>query len=575
MIKILRYLKRYKLLVFFCVTFLLVQAYLDIYLPTLMSKMVNEGMMTQNLSLVYKYGGIMLIVSLLNGVIAVSTSLMRSVIGTRLSRDLRSDIFNKVESFSLNEFDKIGTSSLITRTTNDITQVQQVVVMGLRFLLYSPFLMIGGMIEATRTDAELAKILFIAVPLIAVCMIGLGKYAMPLFKSMQKKVDNINLVLSESLQGIRVIRAFNKLDTDRQKFDDANEDYTSTAIKTNKIMALMQPILMFIMNATTVFIVWYGGQGIVDGNLQVGEMMAFVQYAMMIMFSVVMLSMMFVMIPRAQASAERIIEVLETNVDIVDDENTIVDSGDLKGSIEFKNVSFFYPDAEEAVIENISFKSNASEVTAIIGSTGAGKSSIINLIPRFYDVTEGEILINGVDIRKMPIEHLRNKIGFVPQKAMLFTGTINDNIRFGKKDATEEEIINACKVAQADNFINETEKGYLTEIAQGGTNLSGGQKQRLSIARAIVKNPEIYIFDYSFSALDYKTDKLLREELKKITKDATTIVIAQRVTSIMEADRILVVNDGKIVGQGKHDELIKSCDVYKEIVESQLEEGEI
>ncbi len=575
MIKILRYLKHYKILVFFCVTLLLVQAYLDIYLPTLMSKMVDEGMMTQNLSLVYKYGAIMLIVSLVNGVIAVSTSLMRSVLGTRLSRDLRSDVFNKVESFSLSEFDKIGTSSLITRTTNDITQIQQVVVMGFRFLLYSPFLMIGGIIEAARTDAELAKVLFVAVPLIAICMIGLAKFAMPLFKSMQKKVDNINLVLSESLQGIRVIRAFNKLDDDRQKFDDANEDYTSTAIKTNKIMALMQPLLMFIMNATTVFIVWYGGQGIMAGNLEVGDMMAFVQYAMMIMFSVIMLSMMFVMVPRAQASAERINEVLETTVEIKDIENTVVDNGDTKGTIEFKNVSFFYPDAEEAVVENISFKSNAAEVTAIIGSTGAGKSSIVNLIPRFYDVTEGEILINGVDIRKMPIEHLREKIGFVPQKALLFTGTINENIRFGKKDATEEEIINACKIAQAHNFISETEKGYLTDISQGGTNLSGGQKQRLSIARAIVKNPEIYVFDDSFSALDYKTDKLLRDELKKITKDATTIVIAQRVTSIMDADRILVVNDGKIVGQGKHDELIKSCEVYKEIVESQLEEGEI
>ncbi len=575
MLKILKYTKRNKHLVIFGIIFLIIQANIDLLIPTLMSEMVNKGMLTQDFDQIFNYGGQMLIMSLISGVCAIVSSFMGSQIGTRLSKDLRNDIFRKVESYSLSEFDKIGSASLITRTTNDVTQIQQVVVMGFRFLLYSPFLMINGIFKAYAIDAHLARVLLVSLPVIAITMIGISSLVIPLFKTMQKRVDKINLVLSESLQGIRVIRAFNKLDFDKKKFDKANEELMDNAVKANKIMAFMQPVMMLVMNLTTVAIVWFGGFRIMDGNMQIGDMMAFIQYAMMIMFSVMMVAVMFVMLPRAQASAERVNEVLQMEPSIEDNLGVKVQESDKRGTVEFKNVSFSYPHAEAPVISNISFTTGPGEVTAIIGSTGSGKSSIVNLIPRFYDITSGEILVNGIDIKKMDITVLRDKIGFVPQKAILFTGTIFENMRFGKKDATDEEIFMACKIAQAEEFISKTEKGYETEISQGGTNLSGGQKQRLSIARAIVKNPEIYIFDDSFSALDYKTDKVLRTELKKVTKEATTIVIGQRITSVMEADRILVLNDGEIVGNGTHNELLKTCDVYKEIVASQLEEEEL
>ncbi len=575
MIKILKKLKSNMHLVVFGIIFLVIQASLDLYLPTLMAKMVNEGMIPQDFNLIFSFGGQMLIVSLISGVCAITAGFLSAQIGARLSKDLRNEIFEKVERYSLDEFDKIGTASLITRTTNDVTQIQMVVVMGFRFLLYSPFLMLSGVYQSYRVDSELAKILLVSVPVIAISMIGIAKAVIPIFKAMQKKVDKINLVLSESLTGIRVIRAFNKLDFDKRKFDNANEDLMQNAIKANKIMSFMQPTMMLIMNLTTVFIVWFGGQRIMNGFMQVGDMMAFIQYAMMIMFSVMMVSVMFVMLPRAQASAERINEVLDMEPSIEDNVGGEKGDNGKKGCIEFKNVSFSYAHAEEPVIKNISFESGPGEITAIIGSTGAGKSSVVNLIPRFYDATEGEILVNGINIKNMDIKALREKIGFVPQKAILFTGTIFENMRFGKEDATDEEIFKACKIAQAEDFILNTEKGYETEVSQGGTNLSGGQKQRLSIARAIVKNPEIYVFDDSFSALDYKTDKVLREALKDVTKEATTIVIGQRITSVMDADRILVLNDGEIVGNGTHEYLLKNCDVYKEIVASQLEEEEL
>lgn len=574
MLKVLKNLKSNMHLVLAGIVLLFCQAMFDLYLPTIMSKMVNEGMMTQDFPTIYKYGGLMLLVSLLTGICAIFASLVGSVIGVRLSKNLREQVFKKVEGYTLTEFDKIGSASLITRTTNDITQIQQVVVMGFRFLLYSPFMMIGGVLLAYSKDPHLAEILLISVPLVIILMVGISYFVIPIFKAMQKKVDRINLVLSESLQGIRVIRAFNKLDVDKEKFDDANEDLANNAIKANRIMALMNPILMLIMNGTTVFIVWFGGQRISQQAMQVGDMMAFIQYAMMIMFSVVMVSVMFVMLPRAQASAERINEVLELNSSM-EFSKSPKQANNKKGQIEFKNVSFSYPHAPEPVISGISFLTKPGEITAIIGSTGAGKSSIVNLIPRFYDVTEGQILVNDIDIRDMDVKELREKIGFVPQKAILFSGTIFENMRFGKKDATDEEIYKACEIAQAKEFIATKEDGYNSQVSQGGSNLSGGQKQRLSIARAIVKNPEIYVFDDSFSALDYKTDKLLRTELKSVTNESATIVIGQRVTSVMDADRIIVLEEGKIVGNGKHEELLQSCEVYQEIVKSQLEEGEL
>lgn len=574
MIKILRFLKPYKLFVVLGILFLSLRAIFDLYLPTLMSSMVNEGMLANDVSVIYSIGGTMLIVSLLSGVCAISANYFSSVLGAKMGRDIRFAVFNKVENFSVSEFDKIGTASLITRTTNDVTQVQQVVIMGFRFLLYSPAMMIGGIFMAYTKDKDLANILFISLPLIVLVMYLISHKVIPLFKVMQKKVDRINLVLSESLTGIRVIRAFNKIPSDKAKFNVANEELRDNAIRVNRIMSVMQPALMLIMNMTTVVIVWFSSERISNGNMQVGDMMAFIQYAMLIMFSVIMVAVMFVMIPRAQASAERIDEVLNSESEIIETKNP-VKSSDKKGYIEFKNVSFSYPNAEEAVIENISFKASPSEYTAIIGSTGSGKSSIVNLIPRFYDATCGDIFIDDVNVKDMSLVDLRSKIGFVPQKAVLFSGTILENMRFGKKDATDDEIKNALEIAQATDFITKHEDGYNMAISQGGTNLSGGQKQRISIARAIVKDPEIYVFDDSFSALDFKTDRRLRDELKKVTNNATVIVIAQRVSSIMDCDRIIVLDEGKIVGNGTHDELYKTCDVYKEIVASQLSEEEL
>lgn len=574
MLKILRFLKPSMPLVILGIFFLFCQAIADISLPTIMSQMVNEGMVTGNIDVIYSLGAKMLLVSLISGACSISAGYFSSVLGTRLGRDLRSAVFNKVENFSLNEFDKIGSASLITRTTNDITQIQQVVVIGFRFVLYSPLMMIGGLFMSFKTDKELALLLLISIPLIVILMFFIAKAVIPLFKIMQEKVDNINLVLSESLQGIRVIRAFNKIDSDKQKFEKANVELMDVSVKANRMMAIMQPGLMLIMNISTVAIVWFGGHFISNGSLEIGDMMAFIQYSMLIMFSAIMVSVMFVMIPRAQASADRINEVLEMETEVVDPKNP-KSCGDKKGYIEFKNVSFSYPEAEEAVLENITFKTNPGETTAIIGSTGSGKSTIVNLIPRFYDVTSGQILIDDVDIRDITQYDLREKIGFVPQKAVLFSGTISENMRFGKKDATDEEIYKACEIAQATDFISKLENGFDSKISQGGTNLSGGQRQRLSIARAIVKEPEIYVFDDSFSALDFKTDKLLRNALKEVTKESSVIVIAQRITSVIDADRIIVLDEGKVVGNGTHDELYKNCDVYKEIVASQLEEEEL
>ncbi len=516
----------------------------------------------------------MLVVAILSSVCAISANLLSSRIAAGFGRDIRNKIFKTVEGYSLSEFNKIGTASLITRTTNDVTQVQTVIAMGFRFLLFSPIMCIGGIVMAFTRDKELSVVLAVSIPALLLSMLGVAKFIVPLFKLMQSKIDRLNLVMRESLIGIRVIRAFNKTNFDKQKFDYTNKELTGVSIKANRIMAFMQPLMMIIMNLTSVAIIWFGGVRIGNGDMQIGDMMAFLQYAMQIMMSVIMVAMMYVMVPRAQVSANRINEILVMESDINDPKNP-KSASNQKGYVEFDNVTFSYPGAEKPVIENITFSAKPGEVTAIIGGTGSGKSTLINLIPRFYDITDGSIKVNGVDIQEMSQQELRSKIGFVAQGAVLFSGTVFENIRFGKNDATDDEVFHAAKVAQAYDFVSQMPDGFNSSISQGGTNISGGQKQRLSIARAIVRKPEIYIFDDSFSALDFKTDAKLRAALRQETQQSTVLIVAQRISTVMDADRIIVLDNGSISGIGTHKELMESCEIYKEFVSSQLSEGEI
>lgn len=575
MIKLLLNLKPFALTILFILVFISGQAMAELALPTLMSDVINNGMMQGDTRYILTYGGYMLLVALASSACSITGSFFSARVALGLGKNLRNMVFTRVENYSLHEFDKLGTASLITRTTNDIVQIQNVLVMMLRFMIYSPIMCVGGIIMAVSKDKGLTVILLVAIPIL-VALIGTLAYSvMPAFKSMQKKLDRLNMVLRENLTGIRVIRAFNKLTHEGERFREANGDLTGTAIKVNQTMAVMQPAMMLIMNLTSVSIVWFGGVRIAQGKMEVGDMMAFIQYAMMIMFSFIMVAVMFVMVPRAQASAERINEVLEMEPEIVDPSEIKQLPEQLRGYVEFENVSFRYPGAEEPAICNISFQTGPGEVTAIIGGTGSGKSTLINMIPRFYDASEGRVLVDGVDVSELSQSELRSKIGFVPQTAVLFTGSIADNIRYGNKEATDEEVAHAAEVAQAKGFIADMPEGFNTAIAQGGTNVSGGQKQRLSIARALVRKPEIYIFDDSFSALDFKTDALLRTALKKETEESAVIIVAQRVTTVMDADRILVLDEGELVGTGSHRDLMKSCQVYREIVSSQLSEEEI
>ncbi|HHW02039.1 MAG TPA: ABC transporter ATP-binding protein [Thermoanaerobacterales bacterium] len=573
MLKLLRFLKPYSGLVIFILIFMFGQAMAELYLPTLMSDIVNNGMMKGNTSYIWKYGRFMLLVALGSSLCSISGSLLSAITAVGFGRDLRNMVFARVESFSLHEFDRIGTASLITRTTNDIIQIQTVLVMMMRFMIYAPIMCIGGIIMAVSKDRALTLILAVVLPILMAVIGIFASIIVPIFKALQKKLDRVNLILRENLTGIRVIRAFNRQESERKRFTEANRDLTDTSIKANKIMAAMQPLMMLFMNITSVSIIWFAGLRINLGKLELGDMMAFLQYAMQIMFSLIMVSIMFVMIPRAQASAVRINEVLDIQPEINDPKQAKKSDGK-KGLVEFRNVTFSYPGAEQPALSNISFTANPGETTAIIGGTGSGKSTLINLIPRFYDADSGSILVDGIDVREMTQKDLRAKIGFVPQSAVLFTGTIADNIRYGNKDATDEEVMHAAEVAQASEFISDMKEGYNSEIAQGGSNLSGGQKQRLSIARALVRKPEIYIFDESFSALDFKTDARLRAALKKETKNATVIIVTQRVSTVMDADKIIVLDEGKIVGIGNHKTLIDTCEVYRELVYSQLSEEE-
>ena len=539
-----------------------------------MSDIVDKGVVTGDTAYIWNIGGYMLLVAAGGMICSIAASFLSARAASGFGRMLRSRVFSHIGNFSLHEFDQLGTASLITRTSNDITQIQQVLVMMLRMMAMAPMMCIGGLFMAYSKDAKLTLVLAVAIPFLVLAIVIIARKGIPLFKAMQVKLDNLNRVLRENLTGIRVVRSFNRVDYEKQRFNEANWDLTQTAIKVNKIMAAMMPLMMIILNLTTVAIIWFGGHRISTGHMEVGDLMAFIQYAMQIMFSFIMLSMMFVMIPRASVSAVRINEVLETVADIKDPEVSASESG-TKGYVDFRDVTFSYAGAEMPALSNISFSMTPGEITAIIGGTGSGKSTLINLIPRFYDVDSGKVLVDGVDVREMTQEQLRRKIGFVPQQAVLFTGTIAENIRYGKEEATDEEVWHAADIAQAHGFISNMPDGFDAVIAQGGTNVSGGQKQRLSIARALVRKPEIYIFDDSFSALDFKTDAKLRAALIEETVNSTVLIVAQRVSTIMDADQIIVLDDGKISGIGKHKDLMESCPVYREIVMSQLSEEEI
>ena len=513
-------------------------------------------------------GGMMLLFAIVAMISTIVVGYLASKVAAGVGRDLRNKVFTKVVSFSNTEMDKFSTASLITRTTNDIQQVQFVTVMLLRMVLYAPILGIGGVLKVLQNDTSMAWIILVAVLAIIVLVVVLFSFVMPKFKIMQTLVDRVNLVAREILTGIPVIRAFSTEEHEKERFDEANIRLTKTQLFTNRAMNIMMPAMMFIMNGVMVMIIWFGSKGVDAGSLQVGDMMAFMTYTMQIVMSFLMITMISIMLPRAGVAANRIDEVIKSDIVIKDKDITKSLTGD--STIEFNNVSFRYPNADEDVLSNITFTAKPGETTAFIGSTGSGKSTLVNLIPRFYDVSEGSITINGTDIRDISQEELRRNIGYVPQKGVLFSGTIESNIKFGKDDATEAEVVEAARIAQAEEFIETKPYRYQDEIAQGGTNVSGGQKQRLSIARAIAKNPKIYIFDDSFSALDFKTDVTLRKALSAKTKDSTVLIVAQRISTILHADKIIVLDEGKICGMGTHEELIKNNEVYRQIAASQL-----
>lgn len=546
----------------------------ELYLPTLMSDIVDTGIINGDTGYIVKTGGLMLLVAAAGMICSILVSYLGSRTAIGFGRDLRGKIFSRVESFSLHEFNRFGTATLITRTTNDINQLQIVTFMIMRMMIMAPMMCIGGIIMAFSEDRPLSLVIAVAVPVIVMVIGIIISKALPLFRLMQLKLDKLNLVLREGLTGIRVIRAFNREPLERQRFDAANFDLTDNAIRVNKIMAAMMPAMMLVMNFTIVAVIWFGSIRINNGGMQVGSLMAFIQYSMQIMISLVMVSVMIIMLPRASASADRINEVLDTMPEIKDADQ-VKNADQSRGYLEFKDVTFSFPGAEQPAISHISFTANPGETTAIIGGTGAGKTALISLIPRFYDVDAGSVLVDGVDVREITQENLRAKIGLVPQKAVLFTGTIADNIRYGNQDASVDEIRQAAGAAQAMEFITGMNDGFDSFIEQGGNNVSGGQKQRLSIARALVRRPEIYIFDDSFSALDFKTDARLRAALKKETVNSTVLIIAQRVATVMDADRIIVLDDGEMVGMGTHQELMNNCSVYREIVYSQLSEEEL
>ncbi|HFD3504680.1 TPA: ABC transporter ATP-binding protein [Enterococcus faecium] len=556
--------------------FMVIQVLADLYLPTLTSNIIDKGVAQGDVDYIWHTGFVMIGFSLISILAAIANTFFATRESQKLGKQLRTDVYKKSESLTKDAFDKYGTASLITRTTNDVTQIQMVTQMFLRMMINAPITLIGASILAYQKDHQLTKIFLVVIPVMIILIGGIMYFAVPLFKSMQKKTDRLNLVFREGLTGVRVIRAFDKTRFEENRFDLANKDYTNTAIKVNTIVALMMPMMTLIMSGTNVAITWFGGHYIADMTLEVGNLIAFMTYAMQILISFMMLSAIFIMVPRAQASADRINEVLDEKIGIHDPENPkTVSFAGKNATLAFNHVNYRYHGAEKLALEDIDFQTKSGEIVAIIGGTGSGKTTLVNLIPRLYDIESGSIQINGTDISDMTQYNLRELMGFVPQKAVLFSGTIRDNMQYGKPDATDEMIWKALEIAQAKDFVSEMEDGLDSHVEQGGGNFSGGQRQRLAIARALVKTADIYVFDDSFSALDFKTDANLRQALKTNMKESITVLVAQRVSTVMDADMILVLDEGKLVGKGTHEELLATNETYQEIVHSQLREEDL
>nr|WP_312500952.1 ABC transporter ATP-binding protein [Lacrimispora sp.] len=570
-----RYFKPYFLFIAVSVALLFAQATCDLSLPDFMSDIVNKGITTGNTSYILKIGFQMLGIAFISACCTILVGLIAARIAAGVSRDLRQDIFAKVESFSNAELEKYSTSSLITRTTNDITQIQQLIVMVIRIVFYAPIMGIGGVIHALDKNKSMSWIIALSVALLLVVVFSMLAVVMPSFQFVQKLIDRLNLVVRESLEGTLVIRAFNTQGFEENRFEKVNLRLTQTNLFVNRVTSGMMPAMMLIMNLTNLLIIWVGSKAVSSFRMEVGDMMAYMQYVMQIIMAFLMMTMMFIMIPRAIVSIRRAVEVLQTEPSIADPEEAAEIPELPKGVVEYRNVSFRYPDADEDVLHNITFTAMPGHTTAFIGATGSGKSTLVNLLPRFYDVTGGEILIDGVNIENWPVHQLRNIIGFVPQKGILFSGTIESNLMYGDRKATREQVEVAADTAQAMEFIKSKAEGFETTIAQGGGNVSGGQKQRLSIARALVKRAPVNVFDDSFSALDFKTDAKLRAALREKTGDSTIFLVAQRISTIMNADQIIVLEHGRIAGKGSHRELMKTCEVYREIALSQLSEEEL
>jgi ATP-binding cassette, subfamily B, multidrug efflux pump len=576
MLKLLRLINPYRRHVATVLVLAMAQSIGSLLLPRLMSDIVDKGIVRGDQRAILQIGGLMLLTSVAATLCAIASSYYASKVATGFGRIVRSAIFARVERFSIHQFDRFGSASLVTRTTNDTTQVQQMVIMLLTMVITAPMMAIGGVILALSQDAQLAWVLIAVMPVMALVFGFIMRGAVPLSQAMQTKIDRLNLVLGEGLSGVRVIRAFDRGAHQRARFDRANLDVTHTAIAVNRLIAFLLPALILMLNFTSIAIIWFGSHRIDAGTMQVGAMIASLQYAMQILFAVFMVTVMFVMLPRASASAARINEVLDVVPEIVDPPTPRQPQpAAARGHVEFQDVTFQYPGAEEPALTGVSFTAHPGEITAIIGGTGSGKSTLAGLIPRFYDVNQGRVLVDGVDVREMTQADLRARIGYVPQKPVLFTGTVAANIRFGREEASDEDVRLAAAVAQAVEFVDAMPEKFASPVSQGGTNLSGGQKQRLAIARAIVRKPDVYVFDDSFSALDYATDAKLRAALRDETTNATVFVVAQRISTVINADRIVVLDNGRVVGIGAHADLLQTSEIYREIVSSQVSLEEV
>jgi ATP-binding cassette, subfamily B, multidrug efflux pump len=576
MLKLFRLIKPYRGYVALVLVLALAQSIGFLLLPRLMSDIVDKGIVRGDQRAILETGGLMLLMSIVATLCAIVGSYYSSKVATGFGRILRGAIFARAEHFSVHQFEHFSAASLVTRTTNDTTQVQQMLIMMLTMVITAPMMAIGGVILALSQDTQLAWVLVAVMPVMALIFGIIMRGAVPLSQAMQAKIDRLNLVLGEGLSGVRVIRAFDRGAHQRERFDQANLDLTNTAIAVNRLIAILLPALIVMLNLTSIAIIWVGSHRIDAGRMQVGAMIASLQYAMQILFAVFMVTAMFVMLPRASASAKRINEVLDKKPEIIDPPAPKRPQlAGKRGQVEFQNVTFQYPGAEEPALTGVSFTAHPGEMTAIIGGTGSGKSTLAGLIPRFYDVNEGRVLVDGVDVREMTQADLRSRIGFVPQRAVLFTGTVAANIRYGREDASDDEVRHAATVAQAIEFVDAMPEKFASPISQGGINLSGGQKQRLSIARAVVRRPDVYVFDDSFSALDFTTDARLRAALKDETANATVFVVAQRISTVIGADRIVVLDNGRVVGIGTHGELLEKSEIYREIVASQVSLEEV